>query len=43
MDNTPSRAKTWRGTFIKHLNDNDKVGSCGEFEFQLSIFGGHTK
>ena len=35
-------AKTWTGTFIKHVEDNDKVGSCGEFEFQQSILGGYT-
>ena len=37
-----SRAKTWRGTFIKHVEGNDKVRSCGEFKFQLSILGGYT-
>ena len=28
-----SRAKTWRGTFIKHVEGNDKVESSREFEF----------
>jgi len=30
------------GTFIKHIKGNNKVGSSGEFEFQLSTLGGYT-
>ena len=29
-------------TFIIHVKDNDKVGSCGELEFQPNILGGYT-
>ena len=37
-----SGAKAWRGIVIKHVESNGKVGSCGKFEFQLSILGGYT-